>query len=66
MTNKQAAAGAGTSSADHAEALNPRQIRLIFTGLILAILLAALDQTIVASALPTIVGDLNGLEHLPG
>lgn len=27
-------------------------------------LLAALDQTIVATALPTIVGDLGGLEHL--
>jgi MFS family permease len=30
----------------------------------LVILLAALDQTIVATALPTIVGDLGGLEHL--
>ena len=30
----------------------------------LAILLAALDQTIVATALPTIVGDLGGLSHL--
>ena len=30
----------------------------------LGMLLAALDQTIVATALPTIVGDLGGLEHL--
>jgi EmrB/QacA subfamily drug resistance transporter len=30
----------------------------------LVMLLAALDQTIVATALPTIVGDLGGLEHL--
>ena len=30
----------------------------------LAILLAALDQTIVSTALPTIVGDLGGLNHL--
>ncbi|MCC3297790.1 MDR family MFS transporter [Arthrobacter caoxuetaonis] len=37
---------------------------LVFTGLVLSVLLAALDQTIVATALPTIVGDLNGLEHL--
>lgn len=35
-----------------------------FVGLLLAMLLAALDQTIVATALPTIVGELNGLEHL--
>ncbi len=30
----------------------------------LVMLLAALDQTIVATALPTIVGDLGGLSHL--
>src|SRR3954452_8073028 len=33
-------------------------------GLLLGMLLAALDQTIVATALPTIVGDLGGLNHL--
>ncbi len=37
---------------------------VIFAGLMLAMLLAALDQTIVATALPTIVGDLGGLERL--
>ena len=36
----------------------------IFGGLMLAMLLAALDQTIVATALPTIVSDLGGAEHL--
>ncbi|RNL85329.1 MDR family MFS transporter [Halostreptopolyspora alba] len=36
----------------------------IFLSLMLAMLLAALDQTIVSTALPTIVGELNGLEHL--
>ncbi|OFW66139.1 MAG: hypothetical protein A2Z12_02585 [Actinobacteria bacterium RBG_16_68_21] len=41
-----------------------RQILVVFSGLMLGILLAALDQTIVATALPTIVGDLGGLEHL--
>ena len=40
------------------------RLRLIFTGLMLVMLLAALDQTIVATALPTIVGDLGGLNHL--
>ena len=44
--------------------LSPRQIRLVFVGLMLGMLLAALDQTIVATALPTIVGDLGGLNHL--
>ncbi|MEV6964619.1 DHA2 family efflux MFS transporter permease subunit [Hamadaea sp. NPDC051192] len=36
----------------------------IFVALMLCVLLAALDQTIVATALPTIVGDLDGLDHI--
>src|SRR5438270_13327223 len=39
-------------------------VRLVFTGLMLVLLLAALDQTIVATALPTIVSDLGGLSRL--
>src|SRR4026209_1855951 len=35
-----------------------------FAGLVLALLLAALDSPIVATALPTIVGELGGLAHL--
>jgi len=38
--------------------------RSTFAGLLLAMLLASLDQTIVATALPTIVGELGGLEKL--
>jgi EmrB/QacA subfamily drug resistance transporter len=46
-------------------AVRPRGgLLIIFTALMLAILLAALDQTIVSTALPTIVGDLGGLSHL--
>src|SRR5205814_735070 len=37
---------------------------VIFSALMLVVLLAALDQTIVSTALPTIVGDLGGLSHL--
>jgi EmrB/QacA subfamily drug resistance transporter len=37
---------------------------VIFSALMLTVLLAALDQTIVSTALPTIVGDLGGLSHL--
>src|ERR1700746_2000973 len=40
------------------------QVRVVFAGLMLVLLLAALDQTIVATALPTIVGDLGGLNRL--
>jgi len=44
--------------------LSHRQILVVFSGLMLGMFLAALDQTIVATALPTIVGDLGGLNHL--
>ena len=40
------------------------RVRLIFVALMLVLLLAALDQTIVSTALPTIVGDLGGISHL--
>ncbi|SCF62530.1 MFS transporter [Streptomyces sp. Ncost-T10-10d] len=41
-----------------------RHIRLVFLGLMLTLLLAALDQMIVATALPKIVGELHGLEKM--
>ncbi|WP_329291474.1 MFS transporter [Streptomyces sp. NBC_01455] len=44
--------------------LGPRQVRLVFLGLMLALLLAALDQMIVATALPKIVGELHGLDKM--
>ena len=44
--------------------LSRQQILLAFSGLLLAMLLGSLDQTIVATALPTVVGDLSGLNHL--
>jgi MFS family permease len=37
---------------------------LVIGALLLVMLLASLDQTIVSTALPTIVGDLGGLEHI--
>src|SRR3546814_669441 len=42
----------------------PPSIRLIFGALMLVMLLASLDQTIVSTALPTIVGEFGGLAHL--
>ncbi|CUW32335.1 MULTISPECIES: MFS transporter [Streptomyces] len=44
--------------------LGPRRVRLVFFGLMLALLLAALDQMIVATALPKIVGELHGLDKM--
>lgn len=46
------------------QVLSSRQIRVTIGGLLLVLLLAALDSTIVATALPTIVGEMGGLTHL--
>ncbi|TQJ90998.1 MFS transporter [Streptomyces sp. SLBN-31] len=44
--------------------LSPRRVRLVFLGLMPALLLAALEQMIVATALPRIVGELHGLDRM--
>ncbi len=44
--------------------LTPKRIRVVMGALMLGMFLAALDQTIVSTALPTIVADLNGASHL--
>jgi hypothetical protein len=59
-----AAAPVAPAAARQAAAPGRWQLRLVFAGLMLAVLLAALDQTIIATALPTIVGELHGLEHM--
>jgi EmrB/QacA subfamily drug resistance transporter len=46
------------SAAEH------RRIMWVLSALMLGIVLSSLDQTIVATALPTIAGDLHGLNHL--
>ncbi|WUW20496.1 MFS transporter [Streptomyces sp. NBC_01463] len=57
-TGSVAPAPPGDGAADR------RRIRLVFIGLMLTLLLAALDQMIVATALPKIVGELHGLEKM--
>jgi EmrB/QacA subfamily drug resistance transporter len=54
------AASAGST----APASQSKSIRAIFGSLMLVMLLASLDQTIVSTALPTIVGEFGGLAHL--
>ena len=59
-----------TASTTHPNAQAPeppavtRSVLVTFAGLLLAMLLASLDQTIVSTALPTIVGDLGGIDQL--
>jgi EmrB/QacA subfamily drug resistance transporter len=62
MTSEQPAT-LRTTTTGHAQ-LSHRQVQVVFIGLMLGMLLAALDQMIVSTALPTIVGELGGLEHL--
>jgi len=54
----------GTGPVAELPVFTHRQILVVFSGLMLGMLLASLDQTIVATSLPTIVGDLGGLNHL--
>jgi MFS family permease len=46
------------------EGVGRRRVPLIVGGLLLGTLLGALDQTVVGTALPTVVGDLGGAAHL--
>jgi EmrB/QacA subfamily drug resistance transporter len=52
------------AAAPPAAGLPRRQVLIVFSGIMLGMLLAAIDQTIVATALPTITGELGGLDHL--
>src|SRR4051794_32513758 len=57
-------APASTTTAPDDAPLAGRALAAIFAALMLGMFLAALDQTIVSTALPTIVGELGGLSHL--
>src|SRR5256885_1954892 len=57
-------AGTVPRAATPEQATEQQRVRLIFAALLLVLLLASLDQTIVSTALPTIVGDLGGIQHL--
>src|SRR5205823_13159304 len=47
-----------------AGSLGDRRLRLAFGGLLVAMFIGALDQTIMATALPTVAGQLGGLTDL--
>ena len=63
MTEAFDAAGAAAPPAGPLD-LERRQVLLIIGALMLGMLIAALDQTVVSTALPTIVGDLGGASHI--
>lgn len=47
-----------------AEPTTLRRVMPVFAGLLVAMLLSSLDQTIFSTALPTIVGELDGVDHM--
>ncbi|MEV6839175.1 MDR family MFS transporter [Streptomyces sp. NPDC051133] len=47
-----------------AETKRPKSVRVVLLALMIAMMLAMLDNMIVGTAMPTIVGELGGLEHL--
>jgi len=53
-----------TAGAEPVVQLSHRRVLTVIGALMLGMFLAALDQTVVSTALPTIVGDLNGASHL--
>ncbi|MGW0172979.1 MDR family MFS transporter [Rhodococcus sp. NPDC003322] len=63
MTTDSLTAGHG-SGGPVGDTARKGHIGAVFAGLLVAMLLASLDQTIFATALPTIVGELNGVDHM--
>src|SRR5450759_185547 len=61
MTNSQTVSAANSPVA---ASENGRSILPVFAGLMVAMLLASLDQMIFSTALPTIVGELHGVDHM--
>ena len=62
--NGQGGPGEAVPAAPGGQFLPHREVMIVLPGLLLAILLAMLDNLIVSTALPRIVGDLGGVAHL--
>jgi EmrB/QacA subfamily drug resistance transporter len=68
MAETQSAAAAGGGPGGPAAGATPsgpkREVLVVLPGLLLALIIAMLDQTVVSTALPRIVGSLGGVTHL--
>ncbi|MEV6687495.1 MDR family MFS transporter [Streptomyces sp. NPDC051130] len=53
-----------TKNTENSGEVKPRSVRVVLMALMIAMLLAMLDNMIIGTAMPTIVGELGGLEHL--
>lgn len=64
MTDKTVSAVDSAVIAESTPPTDTRRILPVFAGLLVAMLLSSLDQTIFSTALPTIVGELDGVNHM--
>jgi EmrB/QacA subfamily drug resistance transporter len=67
MANTRSVGGGGGAAGATGEGVPAgprREILIVLPGLLLALIVAMLDQTVVSTALPRIVGDLGGVTHL--
>lgn len=53
-----------STNTPHAIELPQKSVIAVFAGLLVAMIVGSLDQTVVATALPTIVGELGGVNHM--
>ena len=63
-TSAQAATPAQTGTVTQTSFKPDRRFWAVYVALLLVMFLSAMDQTIVGTALPTIVGELGGAEHM--
>ena len=59
----KAGAHAGVARASWGDTLSRRRIAFILVSIMLGMLLGALDQTVVGTAMPRVIADLNGMQH---
>ncbi|WP_405700566.1 MFS transporter [Streptomyces sp. NBC_01383] len=64
MSDLKTATGGKAAGREPKREPQQRSVRVVMLALMIAMLLAMLDNLIVGTAMPTIVGDLGGLEHL--
>lgn len=62
--SKSTQAVSSNTARPHAQNPEPQPVRLILITVASVLFLASLGQTIISTALPTIVGELNGLDHI--
>jgi EmrB/QacA subfamily drug resistance transporter len=63
MSSTTTSAAKPVAHAPWGDTLSRRRIILVLVSIMLGMLLSALDQTVVGTAMPRVVADLNGLQH---